>query len=275
MSQTLMIVAGEHSGDVYGGGMARAVRARAGAGRFLRGRGAPPMHRKRRLTSRWAPTGHRPAGASGGSGSDSRDSSEVLGRLSRVSAALPSIRLVVPHFGPRPSYFPLVVRSMARNPDVHWLLFTDEPVPDAPPNLDVRLGAFEGLAKRIQAHFDFEISLQRPYKLCDFRPAFGEIFAEELAGHDFWGHSDHDVIFGRLRDRLPAAAVAANGPTPRTVRTSMHDIGSLCRCQPTRLKFCLSDGIWVLPSLIHPMWYARAVLTPDRDGVIACRSILP
>jgi lipid-A-disaccharide synthase len=34
MSQTLMIVAGEHSGDVYGGELARALRARAGAAVF-------------------------------------------------------------------------------------------------------------------------------------------------------------------------------------------------------------------------------------------------
>ena len=64
--------------------------------------------------------------------------------------------------------------------------------------------------RRIQSHFDFEISLERPYKLCDFRPAFGEIFADELAGYDFWGHSDLDVIFGRIRDHLPAAAFEAD-----------------------------------------------------------------
>jgi hypothetical protein len=40
------------------------------------------------------------------------------------------MRLVVPHFGPRPAYFPLVVRSMAANPDVSWLLLTEQPVPD-------------------------------------------------------------------------------------------------------------------------------------------------
>jgi hypothetical protein len=127
-----------------------------------------------------------------------------------VTVAPPSIRLVVPHFGPRPSFFPLVVRSMAHNPDVHWLLLTDEPVPDAPPNLDVRLCDFESLAKRIRSHFDFEVSLQRPYKLCDFRPAFSEIFVDELAGCDFWGHCDLDVVFGRVREHLPAEAFEAD-----------------------------------------------------------------
>ena len=116
------------------------------------------------------------------------------------------MRLIVPHFGERPSYFPLVVRSMARNPDVHWLMLTDQPVAGAPPNLTVRLCRFRDLSERIQSHFDFDISLDTPYKLCDFRPAFGEIFARELRGYDFWGHSDLDVIFGRIREHLPSEA---------------------------------------------------------------------
>jgi hypothetical protein len=122
----------------------------------------------------------------------------------------PSMRLVVPYFGERPSYMPLVVKSMANNPDVDWLLFTDGPVTDAPPNVSVRLCEFTDLVARIQSHFDFEISLERPYKLCDFRPAFGEVFREELTGYDFWGHSDLDVIFGRIRDHLPPEAFDAD-----------------------------------------------------------------
>jgi hypothetical protein len=122
----------------------------------------------------------------------------------------PSIRLVVPYFGERPSYFPLVVRSMAANPDVDWLMLTEAPVPGAPPNLTVQLCEFADLATRIQGSFDFPVALPHPYKLCDVRPAFGEVFAAELAGYDFWGHSDLDVVFGRIRDHLPPEAFAAD-----------------------------------------------------------------
>jgi len=99
---------------------------------------------------------------------------------------------------------------MAHNPDVHWLLLTDEPVAGAPPNVRVQPTRFPDLAARIQGHFDFEISLERPYKLCDFRPAFGEVFRDELAGYDFWGHCDLDVVFGRIRDHLPPEAFDAD-----------------------------------------------------------------
>jgi hypothetical protein len=122
----------------------------------------------------------------------------------------PSIRLVVPYFGGRPSYLPLVVKSMAGNPDVHWLLLTDAPVIGVPPNVTVHLCEFADLVTRIQSHFDFQISLPDPYKLCDFRPAFGEVFREELTGYDFWGHTDLDVVFGRIRDHLPPEAFEAD-----------------------------------------------------------------
>ncbi len=182
----------------------------------------------------------------------------------------PSIRLVVPYFGERPPYFPLVVRSMAANPDVSWLLLSDQPVTDAPPNLEVQLCGFEDLARRIQGHFDFEICLDSPYKLCDFRPAFGEIFAEELAGYDFWGHSDVDLIFGRVRDHLPAAAFEAdkilfNGSfslyrnTAEAATWYRHEVGKVSYrdafTNPDAMHFDEWAGIYyIVEDLGVPVW---------------------
>jgi hypothetical protein len=187
----------------------------------------------------------------------------------------PSMRLVVPHFGPRPAYFPLVVRSMAANPDVSWLLLTEQPVPDAPPNVAVQRCGFDDLAERIQGCFDFPISLQRPYKLCDFRPAFGEIFAEELAGYDFWGHCDLDVIFGRIRDHLPAAAFAAdkilfNGNfslyrnTSETAGWYRHQVGKVnyrdAMTDPAAMHFDEWAGIrYIIEDLAAPAWHEDVI----------------
>jgi uncharacterized protein DUF6625 len=187
----------------------------------------------------------------------------------------PSMRLVVPHFGDRPSWFPLVVRSMASNPDVHWLLYTEKPVADAPPNVTVQLCEFEDLAARIRAHFAFEICLERPYKLCDFRPAFGEIFAAELAGYDFWGHSDLDVIFGRIRDHLPPAAFRADKilfqgnfalyrNTPEAARWYRHEAGKISyydvMTTPEARHFDEWGGIyWLLDDLGVRSWQEEAI----------------
>jgi hypothetical protein len=206
----------------------------------------------------------------------------------------PSMGLVVPHFGPRPAYFPLVLRSMAANPDVSWLLLTEQPVPDAPPNVVVQRCEFGDLAKRVRSFFDFEISLERPYKICDFRPAFGEIFADELAGYDFWGHCDLDVIFGRIRDHLPAAAFRAdkilfNGNFSlyrNSVDTACwyrHEVGKVsyrdAMTTPSAMHFDEWAGIrYIIEDLGVPAWHddvifdisfrryrTRAEAPPGRD----------
>jgi hypothetical protein len=207
----------------------------------------------------------------------------------------PSIRLVVPHFGQRPAYFPLVVRSMAANPDVSWILLTEQPVPDLPRNVAVQLCTFDDLARRIQSFFDFRISLERPYKLCDFRPAFGEIFADELAGYDFWGHSDLDVVFGRIRDHLPAAAFKADKilfsgnfslyrNNPETAGWYRHEVGKVsyrdAMTKAAAMHFDEWAGIYyILADLGVPAWHqdvifdiafhryrTRAEAPPGRDA---------
>ena len=188
---------------------------------------------------------------------------------------LPSVRLVVPYFGPRPAYFPLVLRSMEANPDVSWLFLTDEPVPDAPPNVVVQVCELADLAKRIRSFFEFEVSLHSPYKLCDFRPAFGEIFAEELAGYDFWGHSDLDVIFGRIRDHLPETAFEADKilfhgnfslyrNTPETARLYRHEVGKVSHrdafTNPAAMHFDEWAGIYyIVDDLAVPAWHEDVI----------------
>ena len=51
----------------------------------------------------------------------------------------------------------------------------------------------------MQRIFDFPISLDEPQKLCDYKPAYGEAFSDHLAGYDFWGHCDIDLIWGDIR----------------------------------------------------------------------------
>lgn len=54
------------------------------------------------------------------------------------------------------------------------------------------------------------LSISTPYKVCDFKPMFGEIFQEYLHGYDFWGHCDLDMVFGNLADFLTPEKLAAH-----------------------------------------------------------------
>ena len=111
-----------------------------------------------------------------------------------------SIAYIIPYFGKFPKYMKLWLMSAGCNPTVDFLIFTDDKTEyDYPENVKVTYMTFDDMKKKAQAIFDFEICLEKPYKLCDFKPSYGEIFADELKSYDFWGHCDVDLIWGNIR----------------------------------------------------------------------------
>jgi hypothetical protein len=84
------------------------------------------------------------------------------------------VAYIVPYFGKFPKYFPIWLKSCEMNPTIDWLIFTDDKTSYQYPNsVKVQYISFDKLKSRIQKLFDFEIGLETPYRLCDFRVAFG------------------------------------------------------------------------------------------------------
>ena len=109
------------------------------------------------------------------------------------------ILIIIPYFGEFPNFFQLWLKSCEFNKDINWIIFTDNhKAYDYPSNVKVVYTEFLTIVDRIQKLFDFNISLKTPYKLCDFKPAYGHIIENEIAGYDFWGHCDVDLIFGKI-----------------------------------------------------------------------------
>ncbi len=57
-------------------------------------------------------------------------------------------------------------------------------------------------------------------KLCDYRPAFGEMYADEVQDYDFWGHTDLDCVYGSIWKFVTDAMLAridvfSNDPYPQ------------------------------------------------------------
>lgn len=106
---------------------------------------------------------------------------------------------IIPYFGKFNNYFQLFLNSCSRNLDFDWLIFTDDRGSYLyPDNVQIIYITFPELRDQIQKKFSFEIALDRPYKLCDFKPAYGYIFEEYLAAYPFWGHCDTDMIWGQI-----------------------------------------------------------------------------
>ena len=113
------------------------------------------------------------------------------------------IAYILPYFGHLPKEFGFWLISCQMNPTVDWLLFTDDRTKfNYPPNVKVTYCTFEDIKNKAQACFDFPIVLDRPYKLCDYKAAYGDIFKNELTGYDYWGMCDLDLVWGNIREFL-------------------------------------------------------------------------
>ena len=107
--------------------------------------------------------------------------------------------LILPYFGNLPNYFNIYLKSVRFNSEFNWLLVTDDrSAYDYPQNMTVVYKSFEELRALFKSKFDFNINLDTPFKLCDFRPSFGYVFGEYLTDYDYWGHCDPDIVWGRL-----------------------------------------------------------------------------
>ena len=111
---------------------------------------------------------------------------------------------VIPYFGKFNNYFQLFLNSCKNNDEYNWLLITDDKTKyDFPENVTVIYDEFENLKSKIQAKFkEIKISLNSPYKLCDFKPTYGYIFEEYVKDFEYWGYCDVDLIFGKINNFL-------------------------------------------------------------------------
>lgn len=102
--------------------------------------------------------------------------------------------------GNLPAYIDCVFRSCECNPDINWLILTDDRTPRRlPSNVCVKYATMDEFQETFSRKLDFEVKIPNPYHFCVFRPAYGFLFADLLVGYDFWGHCDLDVIYGDLR----------------------------------------------------------------------------
>lgn len=122
-----------------------------------------------------------------------------------------SVCLVRWWFGDFPAYMDCILRSCAANPDIDWLLLTDNPSrKNFPPNVHTHLTNLDELRRLFSAKLGFPVNVPKSDQLTVFKPAFGVFFEELLKNYDFWGCCDLDMIFGDLRKFLREDILAAH-----------------------------------------------------------------
>lgn len=107
------------------------------------------------------------------------------------------------YYGKFNNYFRLWLRSCEFNPTIDFLIVTDidynETVPE---NVKFIKLTLEDIADRASSILGFKVNLPNPYKLCDFKPLYGQILRKELSQYEYWGHNDMDMIYGDIRHYL-------------------------------------------------------------------------
>jgi len=109
------------------------------------------------------------------------------------------IALVAAFFGKLPTWMDYFIETCRHNPSVNWIIFTDDTPPDnKPDNIQFIHMSMEETKSLFSDKLHFKVGINTPYKMCDFKPAYGFCFEEYLKGYDFWGHIDLDVLYGNI-----------------------------------------------------------------------------
>lgn len=110
------------------------------------------------------------------------------------------------YFGQWPAHFQVWLSSCSYNKQIVFWLVTDIPMEGycVPDNVKICRMSFEEVGARIQDRFpELQICVNRPYKLCDFKTAYGYIFDDLFEDYDYWGYYDIDTIWGDIVKFIP------------------------------------------------------------------------
>lgn len=114
------------------------------------------------------------------------------------------IRIISCYFGELKPEFYIWLDSCRYNETIDFLFVTDQKISKqiCPKNVKVLNLNLEDIKYRANRVFNFEVELSTPYKLCDYKIAYGLIFEEEFRNYDFWGYCDSDMVIGNIRKYL-------------------------------------------------------------------------
>lgn len=109
------------------------------------------------------------------------------------------IAILIPYFGLFPSWFDLFVESVRANSTIDFHVFTDNEL-ESSGNIRATTVSFAEYREYASRKLGLSLEFIESYKLCDLRVCMGRIHEDLLAGYDFYGYCDVDLVFGKIRD---------------------------------------------------------------------------
>jgi hypothetical protein len=137
-----------------------------------------------------------------------------------------SIALLSCYYGTFPWYFIYFLHSCKYNPGIDFIIVTDNNAPvNLPSNVKFVYKTLDNISETATQKLGFTASIDNGYKLCDYKPAYGFLFPDLIAGYDFWGHGDIDVVYGDIRNFMSEEILSSYD-----IISSRHDYitGTFC-----------------------------------------------
>ena len=111
------------------------------------------------------------------------------------------ITMINCYIGNFPWYFNFFIKSCELNHRICFLVFSNAKFHGKlPKNLKIIPFSLDTFNLISSDKLGFKVNVIDPYKLTDFKPAFGLIFSNYLTESKFWGFCDLDIIFGRIME---------------------------------------------------------------------------
>ena len=116
------------------------------------------------------------------------------------------------YYGQWPATFQFWLTSCKFNSFIDFYLISDidSNSYDIPENVKLVRKSFQEIQyfisnkiHQLNANLDIFTALDRPYKLCDFKPAYGYLFEDLFSGYEYWGWFDIDTIWGDILRFIP------------------------------------------------------------------------
>ena len=170
--------------------------------------------------------------------------------------------LIIPYFGNIPDYFNLWLKSAEANCEFNFYIYTDLALKvNKNSNVKIKYMTFDFIKQKIKRMFGNSVKINSPYKLCDYKPAYGDIFYDDIKEFDFWGFCDIDLIFGYLSHFITDDIMDKNE------KVFYHGHFSLFKNTPTmnRLYLRKYNGVCDYNIAFHTNYCCHF----DEDGTVA------
>lgn len=118
--------------------------------------------------------------------------------------------LITPYYGEFPNYFQLWLNRIKSNLNLDLLLVTDSDLSNYDVesiNIKIVNMTLSELREAIEEVVGQKVKLNKPYKVNDYRPLFGEVFFKYGMGYEWLGTLDADVILGDTSQFLTNNAI--------------------------------------------------------------------